>query len=228
MIIVLEGLDGSGKSTQGELIVNNLCKLGINSSYKHFPMLKKDNAFGILLSKLLSGDFGKLGALNPYLNAMLFAADQFSGKNEISKNDEVVILDRYFYSNMAYQSANLTSEDEKLELIKWIEQASKDFLMPNVDLVFYFDVPESFRKLGLKNKVANDRHDIYEERFDFQQKVTIEYKKLASKYNFVTINCNNSNNSDNHMLGIEEVNKLIMQHIINYMEVKNVYRSSRF
>ncbi|MCL2520202.1 MAG: deoxynucleoside kinase [Spirochaetaceae bacterium] len=214
MIIVLEGLDCSGKSTQAKLISNQLTQLGINNKWLHFPSLDKDSAFAEATGNLLQGKFGKLSTLNPYLCALVFAANQFSEKDKLI-DDKVIILDRYFYSNMAYQAANLPTPAEKEAFTLWLAKAMlSDFTMPKGDLIFYLNVPEQAHQKLLQQKIANKKNDIYEEEWQYQQQVKAEYSRLAKLYNFICVDCGEGEN----MAAPHLINQRLMPHILKKLE----------
>ena len=114
MFIVLEGLDGAGKSTQVKKLKSYLETLGAPLSYIHFPRYDAP-VYGNLISRFLRGDFGDIAAVHPQLVALLFAEDRHGAAPSMRAALEAggtVLLDRYVYSNIAYQCAKLPSAEE--------------------------------------------------------------------------------------------------------------------
>jgi dTMP kinase len=189
MIIVIEGLDGSGKSTQSRLLTEKLNAAGMQTRFLHFPRLSQ-NAFGEAVAMLLRGEFGALNDVNPYLSAMVFAADQYAGIPLLTtRHNEVLILDRYYYSNIAYHAAKIEDRETKESFIRWLENIIAGFGLPKPDRAFYLDVPSAFRKAKLeKERTGSDREylkgssDIYEKDFAFQERVKKEYQELCRRY----------------------------------------------
>jgi len=202
--LVIEGLDGSGKSTQIELIKAYLTENKIPYKYLHFPRTNSP-IFGELVAKFLRGDFGKINDVNPYLVALIYAGDRENAKNLINEwlKNCLVLVDRYVCSNMAFQCAKIDKEKEKNKLREWIRYMEFDyFKIPKPDLNLFLDVPFEFTRKKLTNtRVGNDREylagktDIHEASLDFQDKVRKEYLELiTTEENYKIVNCSDSNN----------------------------------
>ncbi|NSW95727.1 MAG: thymidylate kinase, partial [Bacteroidales bacterium] len=103
-LIVIEGIDGSGKSTQIGLLHSHFAREGYDCRYLHFPRTDAPY-FGELIARFLRGEFGSLKDLDPYLVAMLYAGDRKDASEIIQgwlRENKIVLLDRYTYSNIAY------------------------------------------------------------------------------------------------------------------------------
>jgi len=200
--IVLEGLDGAGKSTQVSLLTEYLNRQNIQTKYLHFPRTELPY-FGELIAKFLRGDFGNIENVNPYLVAVLYAGDQKDASQTILSwlnQNYFVIADRYVYSNIAYQCAKLKSPDEKEKLRKWIIDFEFGYYkLPKPDLNFFLDVPFIFTKnklcqlrIGSERDYLQGSNDIHEKNLDFQEQVRNEYLHLCkSETNFKRIDCSN-------------------------------------
>ena len=109
--IVLEGLDGSGKSTQTAMLKSYFDEQNIDYKYLHFPQTHTPY-FGDLISRFLRGELGKIDEVDPYLVAMLYAGDRYDASSEIREwlnIGSMVLVDRYVMSNSAFQTAHFTS-----------------------------------------------------------------------------------------------------------------------
>ncbi len=197
--VVIEGLDGSGKSTQIKLIKSYFKKNNIPYKYLHFPRTDSP-IFGEMVAKFLRGDLGKINEVDPYLVALLYAGDRENAKTTINEwlKNNLVLVDRYVYSNMAFQCAKIDDIKEKNKLRDWIRKMEFDyFKIPQPDLNLYLDVPFEFTKNKLSNnrqgddrEYLNGKTDIHEESIDFQEKVRQEYLYLAkNEPNYKIINC---------------------------------------
>ena len=106
-LIVLEGLDGAGKSTQIDLLQQLLASRGLRYEYLHFPRFDAP-IYGELIARFLRGELGAVDAVDPYVVALLYAGDRADAAPVIRRwldEGKFVILDRYVYSNVAYQCA---------------------------------------------------------------------------------------------------------------------------
>src|SRR5574344_377873 len=144
MFIVLEGLDGAGKSTQIEKLRLMFAKRGVESEYVHFPRFDAP-VYGDLIARFLRGELGSLEQVNPYIVALLFAGDRKDAAAKIREwlaEGKVVIADSYFYSNIGYQCAKLRTQKERAELKKWIWELEYGHNnLPRPDVSLFLDVP---------------------------------------------------------------------------------------
>ncbi len=200
MLIVLEGLDGAGKSTQVKKLKTYLESICNELTYIHFPRYDAP-VYGDLISRFLRGDFGSNEAVHPQLVALLFAEDRHGAAprmKEVLAAGGTVLLDRYVYSNIAYQCSKLTSAEEKEELREWIFNTEYgDFSLPKPDLNIFLDVPIGFVEQRLNDSRSGDdrsylegAQDIHEADIEFQKNVRAMYQRqceLDSK--FIRIDC---------------------------------------
>jgi len=193
-LICVEGNDGSGKSTQTTLIKKYLESKDLKVTIIHFPAYN-DNIFSAVISAFLRGEYGDSNSVNPYFPAAIYAMDQFMflpKLKKLIKENDVTIIDRYVYSNIAYQGAKFPNDSEESKKIKkWIESLEFDFLkLPKPDLNLFFYVDMNTIKKRLENRNDPDREylkgmkDIHERDIDLQSRVS---------YNYVDYFMNNSN-----------------------------------
>lgn len=203
MLVVLEGLDGAGKSTQVKRLRSYLESRCESLEYIHFPRYDAP-VYGDLISRFLRGDFGGNDQVHPQLVALLFAEDRHGAVPEMKRilaSGGTVLLDRYVYSNIAYQCAKLHTEEEKEALRKWIIDTEYGaFGLPVPDLNIFLDVPTGFveKKLSADRR-GNDRtylaggHDIHEADMAFQRRVREIYiSQCALDPKFMRIDCSDS------------------------------------
>jgi dTMP kinase len=191
MFIVLEGVDGCGKSTQIANLQQMFTEKGVACEYIHFPRFDAPY-FGDLIARFLRGELGSVEAVDPYIVAMLYAGDRRDAATLINgwlEQGKVVICDRYVYSNIGYQCAKLHTEEEREKLREWILSLEFDyFAIPRPDVSLFLDVPFAFteRKLsevrtGDDRDYLNGAKDIHEQSLDLQQAVRRVYIDAAEK-----------------------------------------------
>lgn len=190
MLVVLEGLDGAGKSTQVKLLKQYLESRCTSLEYIHFPRYDAP-VFGDLIGRYLRGGFGSMDMVHPQLVALLFAEDRHEAApamRAVLDAGGTVLLDRYVYSNIAYQCAKLGDDGEAEELRKWIlDTEYGHFSLPEPDLNIYLDVPIGFVEKSLSGaRAGQDRdylcggQDIHEADIAFQKRVRDMYRRQAS------------------------------------------------
>ena len=188
-LFVIEGVDGSGKSTQIKLLTDFFTGKGYSCEFLHFPRTDAPY-YGELIARFLRGEFGSLNEVDPYLVAMLYAGDRKDASEMIRDwlgKGKIVLLDRYTYSNIAYQCAKLDDKIEQDKLMKWILALEfKHFGIPKPDLNVFLDVPFSFTEKKLNSGRSGDDRtylrgtlDIHELSLSFQRKVRDIYLRVA-------------------------------------------------
>lgn len=217
MLIVIEGLDGSGKSTQVKKLRQYLGEKTGKLEYIHFPRYDAP-VYGDLISRFLRGEFGSNEQVHPQLVALLFAEDRHGAASQMKSilaGGGIVLLDRYVYSNIAYQCAKLDSETEQARLRDWIIDTEYGaFGLPVPDLNIFLDVPVGFveQKLtssrgGSGREYLAGARDIHEADIEFQKKVRgIYLAQCQADPKFMRIDCSGP---DGKMLPPEDVFKKI-------------------
>ena len=220
-LFVIEGVDGSGKSTQLKLLGKFLTRKGYSCEFLHFPRTDAPY-FGELIARFLRGEFGSLNEVDPYIVALLYAGDRRDASEIIRgwlNKKKIVLLDRYTYSNIAYQCAKIDDPEAQDKLMNWILNLEfEHFGIPKPDLNLFLDVPFSFTEKKLRSERSGiDRtylkgiRDIHEESLNFQKKVRDIYLKAArSDDRLVVIDCNEGNG---FMQSPEIISSLILKTI---------------
>ena len=221
MLIVIEGLDGAGKSTQLKMVTAYFSSLGRKVEYLHFPRYSAP-VYGELIAKFLRGDFGSIDQVHPQLVALLFAEDRRDAAAQIRSwmdQGRVVVLDRYVYSNIAFQCAKLPTRAESDALRDWIfDLEYKHFDIPRPTLNLFLDVPIGFVDAKLRaSRKGGDRSylegksDIHEADIHFQEKVRALYlEQCALDASFLRIDCSDS---EGHMLPAADIFRRIRDQI---------------
>jgi dTMP kinase len=225
-LFVIEGVDGSGKSTQLKLLSEFLTRKGYSFEFLHFPRTDAPY-FGELIARFLRGEFGSLNEVDPYLVALLYAGDRRDASEMIRgwlDNKKIVLLDRYTYSNIAYQCAKIDDMNAQDKLMNWILNLEfEHFGIPKPDLNMFLDVPFSFTEKKLRSdRSGNDRtylkgtRDIHEESLNFQKRVRDLYLKVArSDDRLVVVDCNKGN-------GLMQSPEMISSLILKILSERNL------
>ena len=221
MFIVLEGLDGAGKSTQITKLKEMFNQRGVATEYLHFPRFDAP-VYGDLIARFLRGDLGTIEDVNPYLVALLYAGDRADAANTINgwlAEGKVVIVDRYVYSNIGYQCAKLPAGAERDTLREWILHTEfEEFAIPRPDVSLFLDVPFSFTERKLtETREGDDRSylqgakDIHEASLDLQRRVREVYLGAAACSDDIkVVDCSTAEGA---MASPDEIYERIMQHV---------------
>ena len=192
-LLVIEGIDGSGKGTQGRLLQERLISDGLKVDFLSFPQYEQ-TFFGKLVGDFLNGKFGQLEDLHPFLISLLYAGDRFESRQRIlgaQQSSDIVILDRYVPSNIAHQSAKI-SAPERLQLQEWIEHIEYEiFGIPRPAHVILLDTPVEVSQELIAQKgqrtYTTDKADLQEANAPYLERVREVYQELANEQNNWTV-----------------------------------------
>ena len=185
-LIVIEGIDGSGKGTQAQQLTERLTATGRRVQLLSFPRYR-ETLFGHAIGDFLNGRFGQLNEVHPFLASVLYAADRFESKSvltEALQQSDVVVCDRYVPSNLAHQGAKLDGA-ERDELLRTIERIEFDvFALPRPSLVVLLDVPVVIAQRNIAAKkprsYTDKAADLQEADAAYLQRVRDVYLQLAA------------------------------------------------
>jgi len=193
-LIAIEGIDGSGKRTQVELLKGALNACGHQTFVTGFPIY--DSWFGGMVGKFLDGGFGPLERVDPHFTALLYAGDRFEAKEQIVEAlaaGKIVLADRYIGSNMAHQTARVAAP-ERAEFVKWIEHLEYQIYgLPRESAVIYLRVPpaEAQKLVALKSSRGYTAltHDLLEGNLRHLEDAASMYDELARRKNWIRVEC---------------------------------------
>jgi dTMP kinase len=204
MLVVLEGLDGAGKTTQVNLLQKHFESENVKNVFLHFPRFDAP-VYGDLIASFLRGEFGDINSVDSRLVALLYAGDRNNAAPDLKSwldEGKVVILDRYVYSNIAFQCAKIPDDVKRKELREWILNLEYNFFgIPRPDVSIFLDVPFGFtveklksRREGADRGYLDGKNDIHESDFDLQKKVRKVYLEQTNiDKKFVLVNCVDEN-----------------------------------
>lgn len=196
-IIVVEGVDSSGKATQSKILSDRLKNDGKSVISVEFPNYQSPSSS--VAKMYLGGDFGTDPSdVSPYAASTFFAVDRFASVRgewkDYFKDGNIVIADRYTTSNMVHQASKIKDITEKSKFLDWLYDFEYNVLsLPKPDLVIFLDMPvENARQLMEKraNKIDNSQvKDIHERNEDYLQKSYDNACFVAEKYGWNRIEC---------------------------------------
>lgn len=228
-LIVVEGIDGSGKETQTRLLVDWLKHtLGKQVSTFDFPSYHR-SPFGRIIGRYLKGEFGDPVQMDPFETALLYAGDRMHSKIELLdalSKGHTVVLNRYVPSNLAYGCAKLrllNRSDERDKLVSFNRQIEYEAAgLPEPDLVLVLDVHVVVASSLINSKaprqyLEGEERDKYEMDTHFQRCVREEYLRLAVKSkSWHIIDCSEA--SDGRPRSIEAIQNDLREKITHQQE----------
>ncbi len=165
MLVAIEGIDGSGKGTQSRELVTRLTKLGHTAELLSFPRYDATNA-SQMIAAYLTGKFGDISETLPEFAAILFAMDRMESRDHLQtllRQNEVVVVDRYVASNLAYQCARILAEKRDL-FLNWLLQLEyMIYSLPKPDVTLFLDVPAvTSQKLVSQKETRTYTKEVYD------------------------------------------------------------------
>lgn len=189
--IVLEGIDGSGKSTQLKYLQKELEFAGLEFETIHFPQHGKPSAF--MVDNYLAG---KYGPLSPQAASVFYAVDRFEAAQQIRehiKDGKIVLCDRYVTANAAHQGGKLKEKNERLKFFKWLDNLEYGiFNIPRPDLVVILNVPAeaAIQMLKLRKEEQDHKDKMHEGSLEHLQNSYNVYMEIATLFpNTKVVNC---------------------------------------
>ncbi len=209
-LIVIEGLDGSGKSTQEELLKKRLSDAGVKVNFIKLP--NYDDPACELVKEYLAGRFGKKpGDVNAYAASAFFAVDRFVSYNcywkDAYKKGEVFLADRYTTSN-AYHQLTKTDKSEWDSYLSWLEDFEYNKMgIPKPDTVIYLDMPIEVSQKLMTGRYNGDesKKDIHEKDVEYLNNCREAAEYACQKLGWKRVECSR----DGDPLPIEEISDSI-------------------
>jgi len=224
--IVLEGADGTGKTTQLNRLAFRINEeLNIQIAKVDFPQYET-SFFGKLVGRFLSGEFGTLKEVSPYLASLTYAGDRWQAKDLISNallEGKIVLSNRYALSNMAHQTVKLPQE-EQAEFLNFLEQLEYVIYgIPREDMnIFLYLPPEKGQELieakGERSYIGKGK-DIQEADIDHQIAATNMYRELAQRFpdKIRMIDCTNG---QGEIKTIDEIHEIVWLEVSGFINIE--------
>ena len=218
-LIVIEGTDGSGKSTQFKLLTERLVREGKEFRQLVFPQYKEESS--ALIRMYLGGEFGSRPSdVSAYAASAFFAVDRYASYKKVwgqwYENGGLVVSDRYTTSNAVHQASKEEGENQ-VAFLKWLYEFEYEKLeLPRPDLTIYLDVPTDFTEMLMRRREAdtNTHADIHEQDMDYLATCRRTGKAAAEYYGWTVISCV----KDGAMRSIEDIHEEIYRHVTACLE----------
>ena len=213
-LIVIEGTDGSGKSTQFRLLTQRVEEEGREFRKLVFPQYAEESS--ALIRMYLGGQFGdKPSDVNAYAASAFYAVDRYASYKKVwgewYENGGLVLSDRYTTSNAVHQ-ASKEPEETRGEFLQWLYEFEYDKLgLPRPDLTIYLDVPTEYTEKLMRTREAatGTSADIHEQDLSYLATCRKMGKTAAEFYSWTVIDCVR----EGKMRSIEDIHEEIYSHV---------------
>ena len=213
-LIVIEGLDATGKETQTKLLLNNLLDRGQNVQMVSFP--DYDSPSSSLVKMYLSGDFGKKpGDVNAYAASSFYAVDRYASFKtkwqSFYDGGGTVIADRYTTSNIIHQASKIRDVQTLEQYLGWIEDFEYTLMgLPRPDVVFFLNLPLdiSIKMMQTRNNKfsGESQKDIHESDINYLAATYDSALRMCERFGWTKIPCGDNG----EMFSIEQIQKQIL------------------
>ncbi len=211
-LIVIEGLDGSGKSTQAELLEKSLKENGVN--YRKIKLPDYESPSSTLVKMYLSGDFGKdAAAVNAYAAGAFYAVDRYASFNLDWKkdydSDTLIIADRYATSNSIYQMEKVPPEEWDSYLEWSYDFEYRKLGIPVPDAVIFLDMPVEVSQRLMTERYGGDESekDVHESDVEYLKNCRKSALYAAKKQGWYIVDCSDGREP----YPIESIHEKIME-----------------
>lgn len=218
-LIVIEGLDGSGKGTQTALLTKALSNMNIEVKQVSFP--DYNNPSSALVKMYLNGELGSSPSdVNAYAASSFYAVDRYASYKQFWQSDyqngTVILADRYATSNAIYQLSKI-KDDELNEFLNWLEFYEYTQLqLPKPDAVIYLDMPIEISQQLLTQRYNGDttKKDLHESNFEFLKQCRKSALYAVEQQGWRLVECS----KDNQPRSIEDIHSEVLQLVLDALK----------
>lgn len=214
-LIVIDGVDGSGKKTQAELLQKRLKEINSDVLKIEFPNYSEDSS--ALIKMYLNGEFGKNpNDVNAYAASLFYAVDRYASYKKHWEADylqgKIIIADRYVTSNAIHQAVKV-AQSERSAYLDWLNELEYNKLkLPKPDLVLFLDMPPSKSQELIMQRYNNDneKKDIHEKDNDYLKDCYLSASFACEKFGWTRIFCTDKG----EIKSIEEISNEVLSKVL--------------
>ncbi len=220
--IVLDGIDGSGKATQTQKLVEFLKSEGYKIAQFDFPQYSKPSAY--FVEKYLNGRYGKFLKVGPYKASLFYALDRFDVRDKMEKalrEGKIVLSNRYVAANMGHQGSRISDSKVRAEFFYWVQHLEYDiFEIPRPDLNILLHLPAKLAQKLVDKKqkrayLTKGKRDLHEASRTHLSRAERTYREIArfDPQHFVLINCMKNGS----LMSIDEVHAKVKEKVLSVL-----------
>lgn len=221
-LIVIDGVDGSGKATQTEILAQKLKQAGLAVEIADFPQYNTKSAG--LVENYLEGKYGSPEQVGPYRASIFYACDRYDGSFKIKKwlaDGKIVISNRYVTANMGHQGGKITDQSERKSFFDWLYRLEYEiFNIPRPDLNIILHLPAEISQNLAKQRQKIDWNgktdDIHQNDLNHLKKAEQTYLEIAKTFPDIVLI---ESVRDSQILSREKINNLIWQEVIKILHL---------
>jgi len=195
-LIVVAGIDGSGKATQAKILAEKLKAKGYEIELADFPQYGNKSA--ALVEEYLNGKFGSAEEVGPYRASIFYACDRYAASFKIRKwleEGKIIVSNRYVSANVGHQAGKIKDKEERKKFLKWLDELEFDiFGIPRPDILVFLHVPpEVSQRLvdrkGYRDYIGGEKRDLHEGDLQHLKNATEVYLSSVEEYGWLKIDC---------------------------------------
>ncbi|MCK5416509.1 dTMP kinase [Candidatus Parcubacteria bacterium] len=223
--IVFDGIDGSGKTTQFEILKKKLVSEGFKVEIADFPQYGTKSAG--LVENYLNGNYGEANDVGPYRASIFYACDRYDASFKIKKwisEGKIIISNRYVTANMAHQGGKISNDIEREKYFEWLDNLEYKLFQiprPDINIILHLDAiiaQKLVDKKGHRDYIGGSKRDIHESDLEHLKNAEKIYLKIASSFpNFKLIRCTENNN----IMTKEKIARMIWENLQSMLNTKN-------
>ena len=213
-LIVIDGTDGTGKTTQLQLLKSRLEQAGYTVELADFPQYNTKSAGPI--EEYLSGKYGTAEEINAYQASVFYAVDRFDARRRLREwlaEGRIVLSNRYTSANMGHQGAKIANPLERRVFFNWLAELEYQiFEIPRPDITLILHLDPLIAQQRARGRARSDwngkTNDIHENNLDHLRRAAEVYEDIARSFpDFQMISCAQGSRA----LSPDEVELLVWQ-----------------